>query len=156
MILLSLITTPTAYTTLLTEIHSSTITTTPITSAETQTLPYLQAVIREGLRMWPPVGGLGFKQVPPEGDTLNGYFVPGGTQIGQGFYAVGRSKRVWGDDADVFRPERWLVAEGEELRSMVAAVDTNFGGGKYSCLGKQIALMELHKAVFEVNFILPF
>lgn len=104
--------------------------------------------------MWPPVGGLGFKQVPPAGDTINGFFVPGGTQIGQGFYAVGRSKRVWGADADVFRPERWLVAEGDELKSMVAAVDTNFGSGKYACLGKQIALMELHKAVFEVSFIL--
>ena len=152
MILLSLITTPTAYAALLSEIRSVvTTTSTPISHTETQTLPYLQAVIREGLRMYPSIGGLGFKQVPPEGDTINGHFVPGGTQIGQGFYAVGRSKLVWGNDADVFRPERWLVTGGEELRRVVAAVDTHFGGGKYSCLGKQIALMELHKAIFEVS-----
>ncbi|CAM1504386.1 Fc.00g019770.m01.CDS01 [Cosmosporella sp. VM-42] len=151
MILLSLITTPTAYTSLLDEIRRVvSAVSNPITWPETQTLPYLQAVIREGLRMWPPVGGLGFKQVPLEGDIINGYFVPGGTQIGQGFYAVGRSKLVWGDDADVFRPERWLHAEGEELKRMIAASDTHFGYGKYSCLGKPIALMELHKAVFEL------
>jgi cytochrome P450 len=101
--------------------------------------------------MWPPVGGLGFKRVPAEGDYINGYFVPGGTEIGQGFFGIGRSKLVWGDDADVFRPERWLEAQGEELKNMIAAVDTHFGAGKYSCLGKPIALMELHKATFEVR-----
>lgn len=103
--------------------------------------------------MWPPVGGLGFKTVPPEGDYLNGYFVPGGTEIGQGFHGVGRSKAVWGADADVFRPERWLFARDDRLRDMTNAVDTHFGHGKYSCLGKPIAIMELHKAVFEVRYI---
>ncbi|PTB68170.1 cytochrome P450 [Trichoderma citrinoviride] len=152
MTLLSLITNPPAYTALLTEIRSHTATTTsPLISwSQTQTLPYLRAVVSEGLRMWPPVAGLGFKTVPPEGDLINGYFVPGGTEIGQGFHGVGRAKAVWGADADVFRPERWLRAEGVGLRKMTNAVDTHFGHGKYSCLGKQIALMELHKAVFEL------
>ncbi|KAM0292219.1 hypothetical protein ACHAO9_003192 [Fusarium lateritium] len=151
MIILSLITNPTAYTALITEIRqSASSVNTPISWAQTQNLPYLQAVVREGLRMWPPVAGLGFKQVPPEGDTINGFFVPGGTQVGQGFYAVGRSRLVWGEDADVFRPERWLLAEGDRLRDMIAAFDTHFGHGKYSCLGKPIALMEIHKAIFEL------
>ncbi|PTB55260.1 hypothetical protein M431DRAFT_520506 [Trichoderma harzianum CBS 226.95] len=151
MTLLSLITSPPAYSALIDEIRraSSTVSS-PITWSQTQSLPYLQAVIREGLRMWPPVGGLGFKTVPPEGDYLNGYFVPGGTEIGQGFHGVGRSKTVWGPDANVFRPERWLVAQGDGLKDMINAVDTHFGYGKYSCLGKPIALMELHKAVFEL------
>jgi cytochrome P450 len=151
MIILALITNPAAYTSLITEIrqHSSSVNT-PISWTQTQKMPYLQAVVREGLRMWPPVAGLGFKQVPPQGDTINGFFVPGGTQVGQGFYAVGRSKLVWGEDADVFRPERWLLAGQDRLREMIAAFDTHFGYGKYSCLGKPIALMEIHKAVFEV------
>ncbi|KAM0253465.1 hypothetical protein ACHAP5_000494 [Fusarium lateritium] len=151
MIILSLITNPTAYAALLTEIcQSASSVNIPISWAQTQTLPYLQAVVREGLRMWPPVAGLGFKQVPPEGDTINRFFVPGGTQVGQGFYAVGRSRLVWGEDADVFRPERWLFAKEDRLRDMIAAFDTHFGHGKYSCLGKPIALMEIHKAVFEL------
>nr|RBQ84127.1 hypothetical protein FVER53263_00415 [Fusarium verticillioides] len=151
MIILSLITNPNAYRSLIAEIRKvASSVSNPISWAQTQTLPYLQAVVREGLRMWPPVAGLGFKQVPPEGDTVNGFFVPGGTQVGQGFYAVGRSRLVWGDDADVFRPERWLLADEDRLRDMIAALDTHFGHGKYSCLGKPIALMEIHKAVFEL------
>ncbi|KAF4343210.1 pisatin demethylase (cytochrome P450) [Fusarium beomiforme] len=114
MVILSLITSPIAYRSLIAEIRKvSPSVSNPISWAQTQTLPYLQAVVRKGLRLWPPVAGLGFKQVPPEGDTLNGFFVPGGTEVGQGFYTVGRSRLVWGDDADVFRPERWLLA-GEE------------------------------------------
>ncbi|CCF41329.1 cytochrome P450 [Colletotrichum higginsianum] len=122
----------------------------PITNAEALKLPYLQAVIREGLRFYPPVTGLGFKQAPEGGDVLNGYFVPGGTQIGQNFFGVGRSLRVWGPDADVFRPERWLSAGEDELRQMNAALDTHFGHGKYSCLGKPIAMMELNKVFVEL------
>ncbi|KAM5355339.1 hypothetical protein ACJ41O_001985 [Fusarium nematophilum] len=151
MILLSLITNPPALVSLVAEIRQfAPSASVPISWAQIQTLPYLQAVVREGLRMWPPLGGLGFKQAPPGGDTINGFFVPEGTQIGQGFYAVGRSRLVWGEDAGMFRPERWLLAEGDELKRMVAAVDTQFGHGKYACLGKPIALMEIHKAVFEL------
>lgn len=54
----------------------------PITDAEARNLPYLQACIKEGLRIWPPITGLMEKVVPPEGDVVNGMFVPGGTQIG--------------------------------------------------------------------------
>ncbi|KAL6860047.1 hypothetical protein ACO1O0_004072 [Amphichorda felina] len=151
MTLLSLMTTPSAYMALVAEIRkASPNVSRPISWAQTQTLPYLTAVIREGLRVWPPLTGLGLKRVPDTGDYINGYFVPGGTEVGQGFHAVGRSKDVWGPDADIFRPERWLVAEEEELVRMSAAWDTTFGGGKYSCLGKPISLMELHKAVFEL------
>lgn len=155
MTLLSLITNPSAYNTLVAEIRraASEVSGPIITWPQTQTLSYLKAVIREGLRLWPPVAGLGSKQVPEGGDYINGYFVPGGVQIGQGYHAVGRSKAVWGPDADAFRPERWLVAGREELREMEAAADTHFGAGKYSCLGKPIALMELHKTVFEVCLI---
>ena len=57
----------------------------PIQDAEARTLPYLQACIKEGLRMFPPVTGRFPKEVPPEGDTFNGVYLPGGTEIG--YYA---------------------------------------------------------------------
>lgn len=151
MTILSLTATPSALARLLAEIRNAKDTAGSIISwAHTQQLPYLQAVVREGLRMWPPVGGLSYKLVPPGGDHLNGYFVPGGTNVGHNFYGVARSKSVWGEDADVFRPDRWLLPEGEELKKMMAAVDTHFGHGQFSCLGKPIALMEIHKTIFEV------
>jgi cytochrome P450 len=152
MTLLSLNTAPSKLKALLKEIQQATSSaSSPITWSQTQRLPYLQAVVREGLRMWPPIGGLGFKRVPPGGETINGYHVPEGTEIGQGFLAVGRSKAVWGEDANVFRPERWLNTNESELKRMISAVDTHFGAGKYSCMGKPIAVMELHKAIFEVR-----
>lgn len=44
-------------------------------------LPYLQACIKEGMRWLSPIAGMLPKQTPPEGDTINGYFVPGGVTI---------------------------------------------------------------------------
>ncbi|EQB49422.1 cytochrome P450 [Colletotrichum gloeosporioides Cg-14] len=153
MTLLCLINNPVAYRRLQQEIDAAIAAgsiSLPITNTEALKLPYLQAVIREGLRFYPPVTGLGFKQAPEGGDVLNGYYVPAGTQIGQNFFGVGRSQWVWGPDADVFRPERWLSASAEELKQMNAAVDTHFGHGKYSCLGKSIAMMELNKVFVEL------
>ena len=54
----------------------------PIRDPEARALPYLQACIKEGLRLFPPVTGLLSKMVPPEGDTIDGVFLPGGTDIG--------------------------------------------------------------------------
>jgi cytochrome P450 len=54
----------------------------PIKDTEARKLTYLQAVIKETLRLWPPIQGLLQKVVPPEGDTFNGVFIPGGTFIG--------------------------------------------------------------------------
>ncbi|KAH8682719.1 cytochrome P450 [Xylariales sp. PMI_506] len=151
--LLCLITTPASYATLRKEIDEAieggTISS-PISDAEAKKLPYLQAVIREGLRMYPPVTGLGSKQVPKGGDCLNGYFVPEGTQVGTNFFGVTRSKAIFGEDADVFRPERWLESTGDHLKSMNAAVDLEFGYGMYQCLGKPIAMMELNKIFVEL------
>ena len=44
-------------------------------------LPYLQACIKEGMRWLAPIAGMLPKMTPPEGDTINGYFVPGGVSI---------------------------------------------------------------------------
>ena len=55
---------------------------TPIQDSEARELPYLKACIKEGLRMFPPAPGDFPMVVPPEGDTFNGVFLPGGTEIG--------------------------------------------------------------------------
>lgn len=121
-----------------------------ISSKNAETLPYLQAVIREGLRIWPPVTGLLPKKVPPKGDTINGVFVPGGTEIGYCAWGVHRNPAVFGADADLFRPERWLEADGAKLANMKKTIELIFGYGKYQCLGQNIAWMELNKIFFEL------
>src|SRR4051794_464135 len=70
-----------------------------IRDAEARNLPYLQACIKEGLRMWPPVVGLMQKTVPPGGDTFNGQFIPEGTNVGYCAWGVHRNKEVFGEDA---------------------------------------------------------
>ncbi|KAK3986615.1 cytochrome P450 [Cladorrhinum sp. PSN332] len=153
--LLALISTPSAYTCLQKEIDqnikSGRISSPVITDAEAEALPYLQAVIREGLRMWPPTTGFGSKQVPKGGDVICGYHVPEGTQIAQNFTGMMRLKSIWGEDADAFRPERWLEAEAEgKVKLLNSVVDLDFGSGKYQCLGKRLALMELNKVFVEL------
>ncbi|KAI9815231.1 MAG: hypothetical protein M1827_002711 [Pycnora praestabilis] len=119
-----------------------------IQDSEAKHLPYLQACIKEGLRIWPPVTFLLSKQVPPEGDTLCGKFIPGGTQIGYDAWSLHHRISTYGEDAHVFRPERWLEAEGEQLLVMGRSLELVFGTGKYGCLGKNLAGMELSKVIF--------
>jgi cytochrome P450 len=89
------------------------------------------------------------KKVPPEGDTINGMYVPGGTRIGYGGFSILRNKKIWGEDADVFRPERWL--EGERIKVLEQTWEVIFNAGRYQCLGKNVALMELNKVFVEVS-----
>jgi cytochrome P450 len=102
------------------------------------------------MRMQIPFSGLAMKQVPPEGDTIDGRFVPGGTRIGHNVKAVMRRKDIFGDDADVFRPERWLGISQEQRQRMVQTVELVFGYGRWGCSGKAVAFLELNKVFVEV------
>jgi len=155
--LLHTITNARIYSTLQTEIDKAVktekISSPVIKDREWRHLVYLQAVIKEGLRFWPPVTGLMTKFSPPSGDEFEvdgeKVFIPGGTNIGWASNGIHRNKAVFGEDVDLFRPERWLE-DGERLEKMRRVVDLNFGYGKYYCLGRLIALSELHKMIFEL------
>ncbi|KAM5362190.1 hypothetical protein ACJA88_014140 [Fusarium oxysporum] len=122
----------------------------PVTAAQTRELPYLQAVIYEGLRMRPVTTGQQAKEVPAGGDTINGYFIPGGTSIAINFSAILGSKALFGPDADVFRPERFIGLSASNLAEMRRNVEMNFGHGRWMCAGKPLAFMELQKVYFEL------
>jgi cytochrome P450 len=124
----------------------------PIKDAEARELPYLQAVIKEGMRIFPPVTGLFLKEAPPGGDTLNGVFIPEGTCIGSSAFGVMRNPKIWGKDACLFRPERWLEGDSEEIQQKDLNLELVFGYGRYQCLGKNVARMELNKIFVEVRF----
>ena len=124
----------------------------PITNSEAKTLPYLQACIKEGLRIRPPVEGHTAKAVPKNGDVINGRFIPGGTKISTSYLAVQRNK-IYGVDAEVFRPERWLEADSGKRFEMERVLDLVFSYGKWQCLGKPVAFMELNKVFIEVSKI---
>lgn len=48
------------------------------TTVHLEQSPLLNAVIREGLRLYSPVGGPGGREAPPEGVEMGGYYIPGG------------------------------------------------------------------------------
>lgn len=131
-----------------------------ISDAEARRLPYLSAVVREGMRVHPPVVNLFSRVVPQGGDavTVDGkeYFLPGGAMIGYAAWSMHRNnKTLYGEDAEVFRPERWFVdesgpAEKERLALMYKTNDMIFGYGRWQCLGKVVALIEIHKTIFEL------
>jgi cytochrome P450 len=62
-----------------------------------------------------------------------------------------RNIDIFGADADIFRPERWLEAQGEQLQMMERNNELIFGYGRFQCLGKNVAFMELNKVFVEVN-----
>lgn len=113
---------------------------------EAQRLSYLDAVIQESFRLHPAVGMTQEKVVPAQGLEIAGHFIPGNTIVGCNPWVLQRRPEVFGDDVDVFRPERWLEASADQLRDMKAAM-FQFGGGSRTCIGKHIALFSIYKFV---------
>lgn len=124
-----------------------------ISFKESQELPYFQAVVKEALRLHPATGLPLWRVVPEGGATIAGQLFPEGAVVGINAWVAHRNKEVYGSDADEFRPERWLEAETEaELgnKDMLRQMDTYylpFGAGSRSCIGKNIALLEISKLI---------
>ncbi|KAL6415740.1 benzoate 4-monooxygenase cytochrome p450 [Ilyonectria robusta] len=113
-----------------------------------------EAVVREAMRMHPGVCMLLERYVPDSGLKLpDGRYIPAGTAVGINPYVVGRNKGIWGDDADTYRPERWLQNEDEtdigykERLRLYNASDLTFGGGSRICIGRNLAQLEVYKIV---------
>ncbi|KAG8157564.1 hypothetical protein KVR01_012606 [Diaporthe batatas] len=148
-----LMTTPRVYQKLKSHINEAIqagVASSPITVEEAKKLPYLQAVLSEGIRMRPPAPYGHYKVVPPGGDTLNGLFIPEGTAVGHNSFSMMRRKEIFGEDVGIFRPERWLECSDAQRQQMDRTVDIHFGGGRWMCAGKLVAYTELYKIYFEL------
>ena len=154
--LLHIITTPRVLTKLRQEIDNTYPSVPVITDDESRQMPFLQAVIKEGLRIFPPVAGLMAKEAPPEGHLWKGHFIPGGTRIGSCAWGIFRREDIWGPDAQEFRPERWLESTPERLRDMEGTLELIFSYGRWQCLGRPIALIELNKIFVQVRCLLSY
>lgn len=114
--------------------------------SEVSKLPYLNAVIKESMRIFSSATWPIERLVPAGGVTIAGMFFPEGTSIGCLPPAIHQNNTVYGEDAQVFRPERWLTPDREELRLMEATL-MGFSRGRRVCLGQHIAMMQLKKVV---------
>ncbi|KAI9654563.1 MAG: hypothetical protein M1831_005324 [Alyxoria varia] len=117
-----------------------------ISWTDAQKMPYLDAVIQESFRLFPAVGLLLERQVPQAGAIVWGERVPAGTIVGCNAWVLHRRPDVFGEDAQEFRPERWLEADAKKLKEMKAAM-FHFGAGSRSCIGKNISILEVYKLV---------
>ena len=114
-------------------------------SADLARLPLTTAVVYESMRLMPPaymVGRCASRDV-----QLGPWRVPAGTTMLVSPYLLHRQARHWGADAAVFRPERWLDAQGallpDALRGMGArGAYVPFGAGPRNCIGAGFAMME--------------
>ncbi|RDI84047.1 hypothetical protein Vi05172_g6046 [Venturia inaequalis] len=120
----------------------------PITFEQAKGIPYLEAVIKEALRVHPAAGLPMQRVVPQGGRTIAGRFFPAGTIVGINPWAAHSNREVFGEDADVFNPERWL-ADPEIVKKRDAYFMT-FGAGSRTCIGKNITHLEMIKLIPEL------
>ncbi|MEM7799270.1 MAG: cytochrome P450, partial [Chloroflexota bacterium] len=103
-------------------------------------LPYLELILKESLRLWPTAPAFGLQALE---DTTLGetYPVSAGQPIIVTLAGLHRDTSVWGEDVEVFRPERFLPAEFNQIPDNAYKP---FGNGMRSCIGRTFALQEAH------------
>ncbi|KAJ9649339.1 hypothetical protein H2199_000114 [Coniosporium tulheliwenetii] len=109
-------------------------------------LQYLDAVINETMRLHPPVPSGVQRMTPPEGLRIGDTFIPGDAIVQIPYHTIFRDERNF-EQPDDFIPERWTTRK-ELVRN--AAVFVPFSIGRYSCIGKQLGLMEIRYVVAQV------
>ncbi|KAJ7201860.1 cytochrome P450 [Mycena pura] len=126
-------------------------------------LPYLDAVVREVLRLHPPASPVMYREalvdaVLPlstpltgvDGTVMHSVNAPKGTTILIGIAAANHSTQIWGGDARDFNPARWLKADTHAVSANTCGVYANtltFLGGPKSCIGVNLALLEIKVVV---------
>lgn len=82
----------------------------------TRSLPYFGACIKEAARIHPSIGLPLERVVPSGGSRICGKFLQEGTIVGINAWVVNRDSEILGQDADTWRPERWLCSEPTRMK----------------------------------------
>ncbi|KAJ7215584.1 cytochrome P450 [Mycena pura] len=127
-------------------------------------LPYLDGVVRETLRLYPPVTAMTRTATQDcilplatpitgiDGRRMTALAVPQGTELYIAIAAANHNAAIWGADALEFRPERWAVGRARGVTVRMSGVYGNmmtFIGGGRSCIGFKFVQLEL-KVVLSV------
>ncbi|PQE16376.1 cytochrome P450 protein [Rutstroemia sp. NJR-2017a BVV2] len=116
-----------------------------LTFHESQDMPYLQAVIKEALRLHPAFGVPLERTVPEGGTTIAGRFFPAGTNVSVHCWVANKNEFVF-EDPDEFKPERWLTEDANKL-ALMNRHWIPFGLGTRTCIGRHISMLEIAKLV---------
>ncbi|KAG7440063.1 cytochrome P450 [Guyanagaster necrorhizus] len=122
---------------------------------EISELPWLDAVIKETLRLYPPVPfvrrtaikerSLTYSPDVHDLDSSASVSVPVGTTLFVGIAGANRLESIWGPDAKSWKPERWVneQAPGRRVLPGIYAGMLSFLGGGRSCIGYRFAQIEM-------------
>ncbi|TVY35494.1 Cytochrome P450 monooxygenase [Lachnellula subtilissima] len=141
-----LLKTPSAYEKLKLEVRGRFQSYEDIDSTAVLQLPYLQAVIQEGLRIHPP-GSQGFPRLSP-GTQIDGYWVPKGTEVYTSAWTVTHDEAYFSDPM-TFKPERWIDPKSTDRKD----ASQPFSLGLRGCLGRNFALMEMSLILAKIIYV---
>ncbi|KAF7364361.1 hypothetical protein MSAN_01096500 [Mycena sanguinolenta] len=131
------------------------------TMDELNSLPYLEAVVREMMRVHAPLVStqrmamqddimpLAKPYIDPQGNSHDCLPIPKGQRIHIPVLAINTDKEIWGEDASEFRPERW-----EKVPDSVSAIPgvwanlLTFFAGPHHCIGFRFSLVEIKALLF--------
>ncbi|KAI0399986.1 cytochrome P450 monooxygenase-like protein [Xylaria palmicola] len=142
-ITLQLLRSPDVLTKLQHEIRSTFTSVDQITGDATSGLGYLNGVIEECLRVFPPVT-INLPRYSP-GAVIDGHYVPGGVVVGNSNYEMSRDPRYW-HEPEKFLPERWI---GDGYQDNKKASQP-FSTGPRGCLGVNLAYLEMRIVLAKV------
>ncbi|KAJ4489387.1 cytochrome P450 [Lentinula edodes] len=130
------------------------------TASDYDSMPFFNAVIKEGLRLHPIVPALirqaasddviplEFPVISESGEELSQIPVSKGQRVSVSISVYNRLTQVWGKDANEWNPERFLHETKKDTTLGVYANLMTFSAGVRACIGWRFALMELQAILF--------
>jgi hypothetical protein len=106
---------------------------------EIDSLPLLDAILKETLRLYSPSPAIQPRVTPPGGTTIDGFSIPGGITLGTSAYCLHMNERVFPNAAQ-FIPERWLKSEDPDRLREMNQWFWAFGSGSRMCIANHFAL----------------
>jgi cytochrome P450 len=111
-----------------------------VEESDFENLPYLQAIVKEGLRLHPSLP-LGLPRMTNQDTEYMGYFVPKDTQVFVNLWGIGRDPNAWEDPLS-FKPERFLGSDVQYKGQHFSLLP--FGSGRRICVGFPLAERIVH------------
>ena len=114
-------------------------------------LPYLRAVVKEGLRLGMANPTRATRVVPNQGLTVDSIYIPPNTVVGCAAYTLHHDENIFTHPFE-FLPERWLEngKESDSRRTNMERSMFAFGAGLRACIGKGLAQKQLYETIFAV------
>ncbi|KAF8202807.1 cytochrome P450 [Mycena galopus ATCC 62051] len=131
------------------------------TMEELNSLPYLEQVVRETMRVHAPLVNtqrmameddvlpLSNPYIDKEGKSHNSLLIPAGQMIHIPILAINTDKDIWGEDAAEFKPERWEnIPDSTSAIPSIWANLLTFSAGPHNCIGIRFSLVEMKALLF--------